>query len=49
MQTPVEIKAPDLYSGPSLLKKHPAYVCVEHAPKAIHPVVPLVVHFELAV
>ena len=50
VQIPVEVIAPEVKTAPLSLKKHPAYVVyVEQAPIAMHPVVPLVVHFLLAI
>lgn len=40
---------PFVETGPAALKTHPGYVYEEQVPKGIHPVVPLVVHLELAV
>jgi hypothetical protein len=40
---------PFVKTGPAALETHPGYVYDEHAAKGIHPVVPLVVHLELAV
>lgn len=49
VQTPVEVTLPLAETGPAALKTHPGYVYDEQVLKGIHPVVPLVVHFELAV
>jgi hypothetical protein len=40
---------PLVKTTPAVFLTHPGYVYDEHAAKGIHPVVPLVVHLELAV